>query len=180
MDEWQSTGEIEAAFADDGPIMAARRWLVTVLSVADLDAAWPLVDPLFRLVLTQTWLWGYRDELELAPYELEETAEALAVEYPVHDLWAAFSTTLLDELEARWPWVDFESLGAASRPRIVAIGFELVVFAPAGPGNTVLRTDEPEVLDPALQLLMHHEDGRWLVGGFGSDELPEPGWPALP
>jgi hypothetical protein len=177
VDEWQSTGEIEAAFDDDGPILAARRWLVTVLRAGDLERAWPDVDPAFRLVLAQRWVWGSREAPELAGEQLERVADALADAEPVDDRWAAFASSLRDDLVAAWPWADVDGIGAAAPPRLVAIDLELVAFAPAiDPGN-VLRASEGDRLDPALQLLMRHAEGRWLVAGLSEDDLPQPRWP---
>jgi hypothetical protein len=177
MDEWQSTGEIEAAFAEDGPILAARRWLVKALRARDLDLAWPDVDPAFRLVLAQRWVWGNRSAPALAGEELERVAEALAREAPDDERWPAFSEALLGDLAGAWPWADPDTIGAAAPPRLVAIDLELVVFAAAiEPGN-VLRAGEADRLDPALHLLMRHAEGRWLVAGMAADDLPEPRWP---
>jgi hypothetical protein len=176
-DDWQSADEIEAHFADGGPLVAARRWLTTVVTVRDLDAAWLDVDPEFRLLLARRWLWASREDGEVAAYDLDEAALGLAEEYPVHDLWPAFSETILDDLGSSWPLLDLDSLAAASRPRPIAIGYELVVLAAAGPQGSIVNLEEPTPLEETLELLMHHADDRWLVSGIGSDELPAAGWP---
>jgi hypothetical protein len=177
-DDWQSTGEIEAHFDDEGPIMAALRWLTAVLTLEDVDAAWPDVDPELRLVLAQCWLWRHRDDPSLAFHELEAAASELADEYPDHELWPEFSGALLADVRTRWPWLDLASIAAAGRPRPVAIGYELVVLAPSDAGSPIISVED--LPDPSLQLLMHHSDARWLVSGLGSGELPRPGWPPAP
>jgi hypothetical protein len=175
--DWQSADEIEAHFADGGPLMAARRWLTAVLTVRDLDAAWIGVDPELRLVLAQRWLWTSRNELDLSLDELEEMAPQLAADDPTNELWPAFSETVLDDLGSSWPWLDLDSLGAAGRPRMVAIGYELVLLAPSDADGSLVKLSAPSALDETLELLMHHVDGQWLVAGIGSEQLPAPVWP---
>jgi hypothetical protein len=172
-DDWQSTSEIEAHFDDEGPIMAARRWLTTVLTLEDIDAAWPEIDAELRLDLVQRWLWAQRHDRALAP--MEASAFELAAEYPEHALWPELSGALLADLRERWPWLDLARLAAAGRPRPVAICYELVVLAPSAEGRPFVSGSE--LPDPSLQLLMHHADARWLVAGLGSAELPRPAWP---
>jgi hypothetical protein len=180
-DDWQSTGEIEAHFDDEGPIMAALRWLTTVFTLEDFDTAWREIDPELRLVLVQCWLWGHRGDPALAFHDLEAAASELAAEYPDHELWAELSAALLVGIRTRWPWLDLASIAAAGRPRPVAIGYELVVLAPSDAGRPIISVDGPDLPDPSLQLLMHHSgDARWLVSGLGSGELPRPGWPPSP
>jgi hypothetical protein len=179
-EDWQSAEEIEAHFADGGPLIAARRWLAAVITGRDLEAGWPGVDPVLRLALAQRWLWANRDDRELAPYDLEDVASELADAHPVHELWSSFSETILDDLGSRWPWLDLDSLGAASRPRMVAIDYELVLLAPSRPGDPIIDLHPSAGDDETLELLMHHLDGEWLVAGIGSDELPAAGWPPRP
>jgi hypothetical protein len=171
-DDWQSTSEIEAHFDDEGPIMAARRWLTTVRTLEDIDAAWPEIDAELRLDLVQRWLWA---QPALALHDPQASAFELAAEYPDHALWPELSAALLADLRGRWPWLELASLAAAGRPRPVAIGYELVVLAPSEEGRPIVSVDG--LPEPSLQLLMHHADARWLVAGLGSAELPRPAWP---
>jgi hypothetical protein len=179
VDEWQSTGEIEAAFDDDGPILAARRWLVKVLRAGDLELAWADVDPAFRLVLAQRWVWPRRAAPELAGDDPEQVADALALDEPSDARWPAFAASLHEDLGGAWPWAEADSIGAAAPPQPVAIDVELVVFGPVGESGSVLRTGQAGRLDPELHLLMHRVEGRWLVAGLSADDLPQPRWPPV-
>jgi hypothetical protein len=175
--DWQSADEVEAHFADGGPLVAARRWLTTVLTARDLDTAWLAVDPDLRLVLAQRWLWTNRADVDLPVDELEEVASELTVDFPTHELWPSFGETILDDLGSSWPWLDLDTLGAASRPRMVAIDYELVLLAPSEAGASIVDLGETNAPEETLELLMHHVDDQWLVAGIGSEELPRPGWP---
>jgi hypothetical protein len=157
--------------AENGPVDAARVWLEALLTGGDLVAIWNACDPEFRLYLAHSWLWANRMHPNLRSIDHAATATSLAADGPGHELWEVFSEAQLNPLRGAWPWIDLENLGVATRPRPVALGYEKVILAPTLPGTVGYVLSEDTVLDPALRMLMHHVDGRWLVASLG-DEKP--------
>jgi hypothetical protein len=156
--------------------MAAHYWFVAV-EEGDFGRVWAGVDPTFRVVLAQAWLWANREISEVASHDPEEAAEALASDAPGHELSDDFVDTTLDKFQTAWPWLHTDHLAAASAPRVVAPDYEAIVLTPTLEGDQGYVVNGPTLIEPALRVLMHRVDGRWLVAGFYTDEFPFPSWP---
>jgi hypothetical protein len=166
--------------AADGPVQAGLGWLAVLLTERDPAGAWRGCDSNFRLFLAQSWLWANREDPGIASLDRDETAAALALEAPAHHLWDVFAEVQVDGLRGLWPWIDLANLGVASRPRVIAIEYELVILAPTPPGQLgyLIPEGTTVVIDPGMRMVMHHVDGRWLVAGLDRENPPTPGWPA--
>lgn len=172
MHDEQTPEELAAHFAPGGPARVVDDWIRAVFLAGDMAAAWRLMDPIFRLVVAQAWLWANRTDLSVREASLEETASALSEVDSTHPLWPSFAATELDEF--RELELDFESWGFASRPRPVAPDYELVYLVRTGSTETVIIAEPTPVrIHP---FLVHHAAGRWWMAGFGPAPM-EPGWP---
>src|SRR4051812_28934856 len=91
-----------AHYGPAGPVKAAGTFTRLILEDGDLRGAWPLMDPVLRLVAAQAWLWANRTHPSVAPYDRDEAAAALADLSFDHALWPAFEDTQLAEFRRDW------------------------------------------------------------------------------
>jgi hypothetical protein len=171
----QSPEELEAHFAEDGPVAASREWLSTIFERNDLLAAWRKTDLELRQVLVQAWIWANRSHPLIVGLDRENLASELARSEPSHPLWRFFEESQLREFKEVWGELNLDRLGAASRPRPIAPDYELVIWLDTK--GDVLHIEQPPFEEDALVLLMRSTPEGWLVAGLGSEEVPEPGWP---
>jgi hypothetical protein len=157
-DEHQTSEELQSHYGPGGPVAAAHAFTTAVFERRDLREAWRLVDPDFRLVLAQAWLWANRTHPIVLPHDREEAAEALAEAQPSHELWDAFEATQLDELDENYPDFDHTTWGAARRPRPVAPDMEIVLSLDTG--GEVITVETPTLVERGLMLLMRHVGAR--------------------
>jgi hypothetical protein len=169
----QTPEEMLAHVGPGGPVDAVRRWSELVLVDGDLREAWPLMDEPLRLVTAQAWLWANRTHVAVTPFDCDEVAASLASLSFDHPLWPAFEETQLGEFREAWRDFNHSDWGAASRPRLIAPDYELVLFMHTGGEVLTLET---ETLMPSLPFVVRSTPNGWLVAAF-SDQLPEPGWP---
>jgi hypothetical protein len=155
---------------------AATRWVEAVMDDGDLRAAWPLTDPVLRLVLAQDWVWTHRHHPMIGhDRSWDEVARGLAAVPPDHELWDAFA----DELVNRWRkiWAGFTSATwvAWDQPEVVGVDLEMVTFLESEDGGPVRF--EPGRSALARRFALRHTDEGWRVASVNGDQLFVPGWP---
>jgi hypothetical protein len=181
VDDWPPEDVAEAAlhYSEGGPVAAAQRWLAAT-EAGDFPAFWRLMDDNLRLVVAQDWIWANTEignpYFPDVPDERDDLAERIAADVvPADDeLGDLFIAVMTDKF--RGIGYNSETWGAASRPRLIAPDYELLLFVDTH--GEVLTFDEPTLIETDLQLLMHASEGSWLVAGF-TDRIPQPGWPPV-
>lgn len=164
--------EHRANFTEGGPVVAACEFMAAIFEARNLRRAWPLIDSALRLTLVTAWLEANEGHPALADVAAT-TAASLADEEPIQTLlWEAYAETQLGEFTDEWARFRVESWGVATKPRIVALGLEQVVFVPLA-GLPPIVTKATAVPD-AIVLLMRHDGDIWRVAGLQTDE-PAPG-----
>ncbi len=158
------------------PQEAATRWVKAVMDDGDLRAAWPLTDPVLRLVLALDWVWSHRHHPTIGhDRSWEEIARGLAAVPPRHELWDAFVAELLE----RWRkmWTGFSSTGwvAWDQPEVVGLDLEIVTFLERD-GDRPVRF-EPGRSGLARRFALRHTSEGWQVAGVSGDQMFVPGWP---
>jgi hypothetical protein len=153
-----------------GPVEAARRWLEHVATRHDIRAAWPGIDPDYRLALAQAVIFLNEGNPVVARSDRDELAHQVSSEDPRHALWPSFADLIIDELlHDLGEWNPEEWQAAAPSP--TSPGYELVLFTRAQGGGA----GEPAEMH-VRGVLMHLRDDRWLVAGL-SARPATPGWP---
>jgi hypothetical protein len=155
---------------------AATRWVKAVMDDGDLTAAWPLTDPVLRLVLAQDWVWTHRHHPMIGhDRSWDEVARGLAAVPSVHELWETFA----EELVKRWRkiWAGFTSSSwlAWDQPEVVGLDLEMVTFLESDGGAPVRF--EPGRSALARRFALRHTETGWLVAGVSGDQMFVPGWP---
>ena len=154
---------------------AATRWVKAVMDDGDLVAAWPLTDPVLRLVLAQDWVWTHRHHPTIGQdRSWDELARGLAAVPPDHQLWDAFSTELVKRWRKIWPGFTSSSWEAWGQPEVVALDLEMVTFLESD-GRQPVRF-EPGRSALARRFALRHTESGWLVASVG-DQMFVPGWP---
>jgi hypothetical protein len=177
-DDFQTEEELAAHFGPEGPVLPVAEWLRCLLERDDLEAAWPLTTHNFRLVMAQAFLWANRAHPGVAGHDLDDAASELAGLSFDHDLWSSFEHTQLVEFHGAFDQFFSAHYGVASRPRPVAIGYEIVKFVKTEDDQPLVVT-EPTFVEAHVFLMQSTGEG-WLVAGQGVDTPPEPGWPPTP
>lgn len=157
----QTAEEIQAHVGPSGPVEIASRWLQLVLIDGDYAAAWRLTDPAYRAWRAREWVTANAQHPAIRARGPEQLVAALAEVDSASDGWPAFAATEIAQFRESWSNVDLETWGWASRPRPLALGYELVICTPDLVGQRIQET----TLIRALQLVMHHTDSGWLFGG---------------
>jgi hypothetical protein len=158
----QTREELEAHYGPGGPVEGAHPWLEAVFDDHNFDAAWRVMDENLRLVIAQDWVWSNRNHPHVRFSPRDEIARRRAGADTTHPLWRAFAAIHLNKLldigydRARWR--------AATWPRPVAPGYELVLFIDTGGEQVVF--DRPQDTYVDLKLLMRHDGERWLGRGL--------------
>jgi hypothetical protein len=175
MDRLPPEDALEAAlhFSEGGPVAAAQEWLERA-NAGDFGGLWGMTDPNLRLVIAQDWIWANRTHPDFESRDIDELARGLAFDVPSGDLAESFTEIQLGKFQDIGYVAD--DWGVASRPRLIAPDYELVLFIDTE--GEVLVINKPTFLETDLSLLMHSVEGRWLVGGF-TDQIPRPGWPPV-
>jgi hypothetical protein len=173
-DEHQSIEEMAAHMA--GPVAAVLA-CVDAIQGNDFATAWALMDDELRLAGAQGWLWVNRDHPLVASEDLDVAAAALAEVPSTHRLWDMFAKIELVEFQQALAYYEPETYGAGSRPRIVDLDYEVVVFVPLERPGKAMVYDGPTLVSEALVALVHLERGSWRVARIGSDQRAVPGWP---
>lgn len=155
---------------------AATRWVKAVMDDGDLVAAWPLTDPVLRLVLAQDWVWTHRHHPMIGhDRSWDEVARGLAAVPPNHELWDAFA----EELVKRWRkiWAGFSSSTwvAWDQPELFGLDLEMVTFLESD-DETPVRF-EPGRSALARRFALRHTEDGWQVASVNGEQLFAPGWP---
>lgn len=142
----------------------------------ELLAAWPLTDPVLRLVLAQDWVWTHRHHPKIGhDRSWDELARGLAALPPVSELWDAFADELVSRWQKTWEGLSPRTWGAWDSPEVVGLDLEMVTFLERD-GDRPVRF-EPGRSATARRFAMRHTDQGWLVAGVSGDQLFVPGWP---
>ncbi len=142
----------------------------------ELLAAWPLTDPVLRLVLAQDWVWTHRHHPKIGhDRSWDELARGLAALPPVSELWDAFADELVSRWQKTWEGLSARTWGAWDSPEVVGLDLEMVTFLERD-GDRLVRF-EPGRSATARRFAMRHTDQGWLVAGVSGDQLFVPGWP---
>lgn len=155
---------------------AAARWVKAVMDDGDMLAAWPLTDPVLRLVLAQDWVWTNRHHPKIGfDTSWDEVARGLAAVPPAHELWDAFA----DELVLRWrkTWSGFSARTwrAWDEPEVIGLDLEMVTFLESPDGGPVRFQPGRSAL--ARRFAMRHADEGWQLASVSGDQMFVPGWP---
>ena len=154
----------------------AARWVKAVMDDGDLTAAWPLTDPVLRLVLAQDWVWTNRHHPAIGEdRSWEELAQGLAAIPPDDQLWDAFTRELLSRWHKMWAGFSSRSWLAWDQPEVVALDLEMVTFLESDGGSPVRF--EPGRSALARRFAMRHSRDGWRLAGVNGDQLFVPGWP---
>ena len=155
---------------------AATRWVKAVMDDGDLKAAWPLTDPVLRLVLAQDWVWMHRHHTMIGhDRSWDDVARGLAAVPPDHELWEIFAAELVDRWRTIWAgfttgtWLPWE------QPEVVGVDLEMVTFLESEDGEPVRF--EPGRSSLARRFALRHTEEGWRVAGVSGDQMFVPGWP---
>ena len=154
---------------------SATRWVKAVIDDGDLLAAWPLTDPVLRLVLAQDWVWTHRHQPTIGhDRSWDELARGLAAVPPHEELWDAFSQELVNRWRKIWPGFTSSAWVPWDQPEVIALDLEMVTFLESDGGAPVRF--EPGRSALARRFALRHTDDGWLVASVG-DQMFVPGWP---
>lgn len=166
---------LDQRFADDRQIGTAMSFLGALAS-GRYEDAWALADDDWRLCRVQAWLWNNRDHFGRDEGVLDELAATI-----LQDLSSALALAFVEVERAQYVeeygGIDMSSYGAASRRRIVAPGYEVVLLIPLDgyPGGVIVRQET--LVRDAVPILAHWTENGWRVAAFGAEVAPSPGWP---
>ena len=155
---------------------AATRWVKAVMDDGDLVAAWPMTDPVLRLVLAQDWVWSHRHHPMLGhDRSWEEVARGLAAVPPDHELWDTFATELMNRWHKMWTGFNSKDWVAWDQPEVIGLDLEMVTFLESD-GKAPVRF-EPGRSALARRFAMRHTAEGWRVASVSGDQMFVPGWP---
>lgn len=172
----QTWAEIRAH--QEGPVEVAQMWAHLIFAAdgpapAVYALAWPLTDPDTRLARVQAWMLETLaepvDDRELVAHELTHPG---CIEHP---LWTAFASAEVAGYRMAHGHRHPERMGFLTRPRPIAIDYEVVLLAP-GDEQTVIKSGTP-LPEGTVPFLMHFTEGRWHVAHAFGDSPVTPGWP---
>ena len=154
---------------------AARRWVKALMDDGDLAAAWPLTDPVLRLVLAQDWVWTNRHHPQIGhDRSWDELARALAAVAPEHELWPTFAAELITRYHKMWEGFSTRTWATWDQPEVVGLDLEMVTFLESD-GRPVRF--EPGRSSLARRFALRHTDEGWLVASVSGGQMFVPGWP---
>ena len=155
---------------------AATRWVKAVMDDGDLVAAWPMTDPVLRLVLAQDWVWSHRHHPMLGhDRSWEEVARGIAAVPPDHELWDSFATELMNRWRKMWTGFNSKAWVAWDQPEVVGLHLEMVTFLESD-GRAPVRF-EPGRSALARRFAMRHTEEGWRVASVSGDQMFVPGLP---
>lgn len=155
---------------------AATRWVQAVMDDADLLAAWPLTDPVLRLVLAQDWVWTNRHHPKIGfDASWDELARALAAVPPASELWDAFAGELVARWRKTWNDLSARTWKPWDQPEVVGLDLEMVTFLESDGGEPV--SFQPGRSALARRFAMRHSDDGWQLASVNGDLMFVPGWP---
>ena len=158
------------------PQAAAGRWVEAVMDDGDLAAAWPITDPVLRLVLAQDWVWTHRHRPMIGHgVDWDVMARGLAACPSEHPLWDRFAGELVERWHHIWKGFSARTWAAWHEPEVVDLDVEVVTFLES-PGGEPVRF-EPGRSAFARRFAMRHTTDGWLVASVNGDQMFVPGWP---
>jgi hypothetical protein len=163
------------------PQEAATAWVEAVMDRGDLTEAWPITDPVLRLVLAQDWVWNHRHELatpEGVQVQWETIAQGLASSPPQHELWERFASETVGRWQQIWKGFNARTWRVSEQAEVLGLDLEMVTFVEVtedseggdGPPHSARQAF-------SRRFAMVHSDGVWLVASVNGDQLFRPGWP---
>lgn len=168
MDE-QTPEEMRAHYGERGPVAAAWNWCLGIADTATFADAWckHTGEPL-RSAVAESFVEVNLERPWMYHYDPETLGAALAAcDPPDEDVWELFvEAQAATFAEAVGP-INSGDYGAASRPRPLGVGLELVLFVPTPEGIHQVR--EPTVV-VAQAATMERQDGRWVVIGWNDPQ----------
>jgi hypothetical protein len=175
MHDDQTQEELDLHYGETGPVVAAWAWLDAVFTQQDLAAAWPLMDTPLRELLARDFVDANAQHPYVVPLDKVELVRDLVSVPSSHELWIPFAEIQIRKLRDRLDWItSVETLGAASRPRVVGIDVEAVVILNTN-GDTIRFESDQIIVGEVLTLHLRNtrcEDG-WLVTVGGDFIEPE-------
>ncbi|WP_206501839.1 hypothetical protein [Streptomyces chrestomyceticus] len=162
-------------YADDGQVGVAYSFVVCMKTGAFDDAA-QLADANWLLCRIQAWLWNNRNHFGDDLERMATLADEMLQNRGDHNLWGEFASAEVDAFLEAWQNLDPETLGGASRRRIVARDYEVVVLAPVGDSGGYY-VNSATIVPGALTFLMRRHEGRWVVASHLATAPPTPGFP---
>jgi predicted nucleic acid-binding protein len=149
-------------------VNAAWDFLYTACRDGDLRAAWPSVDPDYRMTLATRWVDDNSAAMTADGWDRDAVARALAEPTPAHPLWVHFERVHVRGFRDTLP--DPDDWGIGEHTRLLGPGLETLFLhdTSALPGG-VWRPNEPSFVIP---LVMHHRDGRWMLHALGQQDAP--------
>ena len=160
---------------EPSPQEVATAWVEAVMDQADLGLAWPLTEPILRLVLAQDWVWTNRHHPDIGhDQDWDTIAHGLAACPPAHPLWDAFAHQVLDRWHRSWPGFSTLTWEARDEPEVLGIDTEMVTFVERDgrPGADLDLGENAE-----RRFAMRHTEGRWVVASVSGGQMFVPGWP---
>jgi hypothetical protein len=152
------------------------RWVRAVMDDGDLAAAWPLTDPVLRLVLAQDWVWTNRHHPAIGhDRSWDDLARGLAAIPPDHQLWDAFARELISRWQKMWAGFSTRTWRPWDQPELLGLDLEMVTFLESD-GSGPVRF-EPGRSATARRFAMRHGADGWQLAGVNGDQLFAPGWP---
>jgi hypothetical protein len=157
------------------PQAAAVAWVAAVMDAGDLAAAWPLTDPVLRLVLAQDWVWTHRHDPEIGhARDWDAIARGLASDRPSHPLWPRFARDVVGLWHRIWKGFSSRTWGVWDQPEVLGLDLEIVTFVETGGDDVPLKPGHSAF---ARRFAMRHTEDGWQVASVNGDQLFEPGWP---
>ena len=142
----------------------------------DIAAAWPLTDPVLRLVLAQDWVWTNRHHPTIGhDRSWDELARGLAAVPPDSQLWDAFAQELVTRWRKTWAGFSATTWDAWEEPEVVSLDLEMVTFLERDDDGPVRFVPGRSAM--ARRFAMRHGEDGWKVAGVSGDQMFVPGWP---
>ena len=157
------------------PQATALRWVEAIMDDGDLAAAWPLTDPVLRLVLAQDWVWMHRHQPMIGHgVDWDVMARGLAACPPGHPLWDRFAAELIERWQHIWMGFSARTWAPWDQPEVLDLDVEVVTFLESH--------GEPVRFEPgrsafARRFALRHSPEGWLVASVNGDQMFVPGWP---
>jgi hypothetical protein len=170
----QSSDMLAAHFY--GPVAVVNNFIDAIFDEDDYQHAWKLTDQNWRLCRAQAWLWNNKDHPTVLKYDYDTTAEALAEENSVHELWEYFGNTELKQFRESWSNPDIRKYGAASAKRKVEDD-EIVILTNLYEYPSGFIIQKEKIIDDNFIFLVHKIKDNWFIANMLGDHIPEPGWP---
>ena len=141
----------------------------------DLAEAWPLTEPVLRLVLAQDWVWTHRHHPMIGhDRSWDEIARGLAAVPPKQPLWDRFAAEVVSRWQKTWAGFSARTWATWDQPEVVGLDLEMVTFLESDGGPVRF---EPGRSALARRFALRHTDDGWKVAGVSGDQLFVPGWP---